>query len=91
MLVKSHAWSMVYLPEEEQWVNFDMTMARFYLDNWLKNQPYRPEDWICATTEDMLKMQSTRKVLKVGSKQCNIDYSNIEKLNDIIDVEPIEL
>ena len=39
----------------------------------------------------MLKMQPTRKVLKVGSKQCNIDYSNTEKLNDIIDVEPIEL
>ena len=86
-----HAWSMVYLPEEKQWVNFDMTMARFYLDNWLKNQPYRPEDWICATTEDMFKMQPTRNVLKVGSKQCNIDSSNTEKLNDVIDVEPIEL
>lgn len=86
-----HAWSMIYLPEEKQWVNFDMTMARFYLDNWLKNQPYRPEDWICATTEDMFKMQPTRKVLKVGSKQCKIDSSNTEKLNDVIDVEPIEL
>ena len=39
----------------------------------------------------MFKMQPTRKVLKVGSKQCNIDSSNIEKLNDVIDVEPIEL
>lgn len=86
-----HAWSMVYLPEEEQWVNFDMTMARFYLDNWLKNQPYRPEEWICATTQDMFKMQPTRKIFKVGSKQCNIDSSNAEKLNDVIDVEPIEL
>ena len=86
-----HSWSMVYLPEEERWVNFDMTMVRFYLDNWLKNQPYRPEDWICATTEDMFKMQPTRKILKVGSMQCNIDSSNTEKLNDIVDAEPIEL
>ena len=86
-----HAWSMVYLPEEKQWVNFDMTMAKFYLDNWLKNQQYKPEDWVCATTEDMFKMQSTRKILKLDSKQCNIDSSNIEKLNDVICDSPIEL
>lgn len=86
-----HAWSMVYLPEEQQWVNFDMTMARFYLDNWLKNQQYKPEDWICAITEDMFKMQPTRKILKLDSKQCNIDSSNIEKLNDVICDNPIEL
>ena len=86
-----HAWSMVYLPEEKQWVNFDMTMVRFYLDDWLPNQPYKPENWICATTEDMFKMQPSRKVLQVGSKQCNIDYSNAKKLNYIIDVDPIEL
>lgn len=86
-----HAWSMVYLPEEKRWINFDMTMARFYLDNWLKTQDYRPEDWICATTDDMFKMQPTRKVLKIDSNQCNVDASNIEKLNDIIDAEPIEL
>ena len=83
-----HAWSMIYLTEEDRWVHFDMTMVRFYLDNWLKNhEPYKPEDWICAPTEEVFKMQPSRRITKVGSKLCNIDHNNSKMLMDIVNEE----
>lgn len=83
-----HGWSMIYLPEEDRWIHFDMTMVRFYLDNWIKNhEPYKPEDWINASTEEIFKMQPSRRITKSGSKMCNIDQNNIETLMEIVNEE----
>ena len=84
----THGWSMVYLSEEEKWVHFDMTMVRFYLDYWIKDhEPYKPENWICASTEEIFKMQPTRKITSVGRQKCYIDGNNQEKLMEILDEE----
>ena len=83
-----HTWSMIYLPEENKWVHFDMTMARFYLGNWIKNHdPYKPENWICASTEEIFEMQPSRIIKEVGGKHCNIDKNNPEKLMEFINEE----
>lgn len=83
-----HAWSMIYLTEEDRWVHFDMTMVRFYLDNWIKNhEPYKPEDWITASTEEIFKMQPSRRITKVGNQRCNIDQNYFETLMEVINEE----
>lgn len=64
-----HAWNLIYIKEKNIWVNFDMTMVRFYLDNW--SQEYgEPEKWISATNEEMFSMQPSRLVYEIiGDKE----------------------
>lgn len=87
-----HAWNMVYLPEEDEkkWVHIDMTMVRFYLDNWIKNHNgYKAIDWICATTDKIFEMQNSRKIKKVGKHDCKpeITKDNQEELVEMIEMD----
>lgn len=83
-----HSWIMIYLPEEQRWVHFDMTMVKYYQDGWIKeHEPYNMEDWIAASTSDIFKMQPTRKITKINGINClynkdnyiNIDISKYDK------------
>lgn len=77
-----HAWSLIYLEEEDRWVHFDMTMVKFYQDKWIKeHEPYNEQDWITASTSDILKMQPTRRIESIGGKKCNFSRDNYEKLD----------
>lgn len=81
----SHAWSLIYLPEEQRWTHFDMTMVKFYQDGWIKeHEPYTEHDWIAATTEEIFKMQPTRKIELINGKKDEkfpINKDNYEELN----------
>ncbi len=59
-----HDWNLVYLKDKGEWRNFDMTMVRFYLDDWTKEYG-EPEKWIMATNEEMFKMQPQRLIRKI--------------------------
>ena len=81
----SHAWSLIYLPEEQRWVHFDMTMVKFYQDRWIKeHEPYTEQDWITATTEEIFKMQPTREIQLINGKEgakFPITKNNYEELD----------
>ena len=77
-----HGWSLIYLPEEQRWVHFDMTMVKFYQDGWIKNyEPYTMEDWIAASTSDIFKMQTTRKITEINGVKCYYDKDNYTELD----------
>lgn len=77
-----HGWSLIYLPEEQRWVHFDMTMVKFYQDGWIKNhEPYTMEDWIAASTSDIFKMQTTRKITEINGVKCYFDKDNYAELD----------
>ncbi len=77
-----HGWSLIYLPEEQKWVHFDMTMVKFYQDGWIKNhEPYTMEDWIAASTSDIFKMQTTRKITEINGVKCYFDKDNYAELD----------
>jgi len=80
-----HSWSLIYLPEEQRWGHFDMTMVKFYQDGWIKeHEPYMEQDWIAATTEEIFKMQPTRKIELINGKKDEkfpITKDNYEELN----------
>ena len=59
-----HAWNLIYIQEKDVWINFDMTMVRFYLDGWATEYG-RPEDWIFATNKKMFEMQPQRIVEQI--------------------------
>ena len=80
-----HSWSLIYLPEEQRWGHFDMTMVKFYQDGWIKeHEPYTEQDWIAATTEEIFKMQPKRKIELINGKKDEkfpITKDNYEELN----------
>ena len=77
-----HGWSLIYLPEEQRWAHFDMTMVKFYQDGWIKeHEPYKEQDWVTATTEDIFKMQPTRRIESIGGKSCSYDKDNYSELD----------
>lgn len=77
-----HAWSLIYLPEEQKWVHFDMTMVKFYQDGWIKeHEPYTEQDWIAATTEEIFKMQPTRQIHSINGKKCYFDKDNYGEID----------
>ena len=77
-----HAWSLIYLPEEQRWAHFDMTMVKFYQDEWIKeHEPYTEQDWIAATTEEIFKMQSTRRIDSINGKERCFDKDNYGELD----------
>lgn len=77
-----HAWSLIYLPEEDRWVHFDMTMVKFYQDEWIReHRPYTEEDWIAATTENIFKMQKSRQIHSINGKKCYFDKDNYRELD----------
>ena len=77
-----HTWSLIYLPEEQRWVHFDMTMVKFYQDRWIKeHKPYNMEDWVAASTSDIFKMQPTRKITEIAKKKCMFDKNNYQDLD----------
>ncbi len=90
-----HAWSLIYLPEEQRWVHFDMTMVKFYQDGWIKeHEPYTEQDWIAATTEEIFRMQPTRQIHSINGKKRYFDINNYGELDvrdflKISEVEPI--
>ncbi|MDE5539082.1 MAG: transglutaminase domain-containing protein, partial [Bacilli bacterium] len=57
----SHVWNLIYIKEKNTWVNFDMTMVRFYLDEWSKEYG-EADKWIFASNEEMFAMQPNRVV-----------------------------
>ena len=59
-----------------------MTMVKFYQDEWIKeHEPYTEQDWIAATTEEIFKMQSTRRIDSInGEKHC-FDKDNYGELD----------
>ena len=77
-----HGWSLIYLPEEQKWAHFDMTMVKFYQDGWIKNhETYTMEDWIAASTSDIFKMQTTRKITEINGVKCYFDKDNYAELD----------
>lgn len=77
-----HSWNMIYLPEEERWVHFDMAMVKFYQDEWIKDhEPYNMEDWVTASTSDIFKMQPTRKITKINGVKCLFNKDNYNNLD----------
>ena len=90
-----NAWSLIYLPEEQKWVHFDMTMVKFYQDGWIKeHEPYTEQDWVAATTEEIFKMQPKRQIHSINGKKCYFDKDNYGELDvreflKISEVEPI--
>ena len=78
----SHAWSLIYLSEEERWVHFDMTMVKFYQDRWIKeHEPYTEQDWITATTEEIFKMQPRREIHSINGIKHYVDKNNYRELD----------
>ena len=77
-----HAWSLIYLPEEQRWGHFDMTMVKFYQDGWIKeHEPYTEQDWIAATTEEIFKMQPTRQIHSINGRKCHFDKDNYGEID----------
>ena len=67
-----HAWNVIYIPEKDKWVNFDMTMVKFYQDGFIKEHGnYREEDWIFASTQKMFEMQPTREIYSISQDTIN--------------------
>ena len=67
-----HAWNVIYIPEKDKWVNFDMTMVKFYQDGFIKEHgSYREEDWIFASTQKMFEMQPTREIYSISQDTIN--------------------
>lgn len=87
-----HAWSLIYLEDEDKWVHFDMTMVKFYQDRWIReHEPYIIQDWVAASTEDIFKMQPTRRILTIGNKKCNFSQDNyIVNIGEFVQEEEIE-
>lgn len=86
-----HLWSMIYLPEEQRWVHFDMAMVKFYQDEWIKDhEPYNMEDWVTASTSDIFKMQPTRKITKINGVKCLFNKDNYNNL-DMEKYENVEI
>lgn len=91
-----HAWNLIFIKERNMWVNFDMTMVRFYLDNW--SQVYgEPEKWICATNEEMFKMQPSRLIYEIINPKygtifnSTIGAENQSELNEfLLNLKPEE-
>lgn len=63
-----HEWNLIYLEDKNIWVNFDMTMVRFYLDGWTKEYG-EPEKWVFATNDEMFNMQPNREVYSLRNGQ----------------------
>lgn len=62
-----HAWNVIYIPEKYKWINFDMTMVKFYQDDFIKEHgSYKEEDWIFASTQKMFEMQPTREIYSIS-------------------------
>ena len=77
-----HAWSLIYLLEEQRWAHFDMTMVKFYQDGWIKeHEPYTEQEWIAATTEEIFKMQPTRQIHSINGKDCYFNIDNYGELD----------
>ena len=76
-----HAWNIIYLKEENKWVHFDMTMVRFYLDNWSKKYG-NPEEWVFASTSDIFRLQPERLIKQiVGNEDVDIFRKLVNKDN----------
>lgn len=84
-----HVWNLIYIKERDMWVNFDMTMVRFYLDNWTRDYG-EPEKWIFPTFEEMFEMQPIRVVEEIISDNDNIRFNpaitveNQTRLNEFL-------
>lgn len=77
-----HVWSLIYLEDAKRWGHFDMTMVKFYQDSWIKeHEPYSMQDWVLASTDDIFRMQPSRKILSIGDKKCNFSKDNYEDFN----------
>lgn len=88
-----HTWNLIYIKEKDIWVNFDMTMVRFYLDGWTKEYG-EPEKWIFASPEEMFNMQPIRVVEEIlnpdGTQLFSgaITIENKEELNKLLQSIP---
>lgn len=84
---------IIYLEDEDKWVHFDMTMVKFYQDRWIReHEPYIIQDWVAASTEDIFKMQPTRRILTIGNKKCNFSPNNYIdlKIDEFVQEDGIE-
>lgn len=71
-----HGWNLVYLEDKNIWVNFDMTMVRFYLDGWSKEYG-DSNKWVFATTEEMFKLQPQRVIEEIKDINDNVCFKGI--------------
>ena len=79
-----HSWVMVYLQNQNRWVHFDMTMVRFYLDEWTKEYG-EPPKWIMASTEEMFDLQPNRTIERLITPEDDIIFKgHIDKDNQDI-------
>ena len=65
-----HGWNLVYLEDKDIWVNFDMTMVRYYLDGWTREYG-EPNKWVFATIEEMFNMQPKRTIEEIKDAEDN--------------------
>lgn len=84
-----HAWNMIYLKDKDMWVNFDMTMVRFYLDGWSLEYG-EPEKWVFASNEEMFLMQPHRVVEQILGDNDEVLFKsvisgeNVEELDEFL-------
>ena len=76
-----HGWNLVYLEDKETWVNFDMTMVRFYLDGWTRKYG-EPNKWVFATIEEMFNMQPKRTINEIRDSEDNIIFKEFININN---------
>ena len=69
-----HSWVMVYLSDKNEWVNFDMTMVRFYLDDWTRDYG-KPTEWVTASTEEMFNNQPNRTIERIADAQDEVVFN----------------
>lgn len=76
-----HAWNLIYVQEKNMWVNFDMTMVRFYIDEWSKEYG-EPEKWIFATNDEMFKLQPQRIIEQILGDNDTILFTSVINANN---------
>lgn len=76
-----HAWNLIYVQEKNMWVNFDMTMVRFYIDGWSKEYG-EPEKWIFATNDEMFKLQPQRIIEQILGDDDTILFTSVINANN---------
>ena len=71
-----HVWNLIYNKDIGEWINFDMTMARFYLDDFSKDYG-EAERWASATFSEMFEMQPKRKVEKIVGDNDSVVFESL--------------
>jgi len=74
-----HVWN------QKGTLHYDVTYAMFVRDGQDyngKTEHTKPEDWLGCTDEQLFKLQSIRKITKIGDQTVNIDATTVAQIGD---------